>query len=84
MNITHQILGKDVSSIIFKYLTLNNKENYLKVIKYINNVYNILDFKVEDDYEIYNPSFIKNDQNEFHRFFYWDNNNWVKNKLIFE
>ena len=81
MNIINKILGKDVSSIIFKYLTINNKINHLKIIGYIN--MRLCRFTYINDNNFV-PSFIKIDQPGFHSFFNWncESNIWDYDKIF--
>jgi hypothetical protein len=75
MNTINKILGKNISSIIFRYLTVNKnviKLEYIKNMKYLRGVYwyffhTILEYK---------PSNIKMDNKYFRNNFIWDVNEW--------
>ena len=73
MNVILEILGKDISSIIYNYLTINKqiiKTNHLKIIRYIDSVYQYFNMIGNEFF----PSKIKDDQISFLRNCYWNNN----------
>jgi hypothetical protein len=76
MNTINKILGKDISSIIFKYLTVNIhviKNEYSKNIKYFEYAFQYCN----QNSIISLPSFIVEDNKFIEVYHYWDSN---KNK----
>ena len=75
MNTINKILGKDISSIIFKYLIVNKnviKLEYIKNMKYLRGVYWVFFYNIRE----YKPSNIKMDNKYFRNNFIWDANEW--------
>lgn len=72
MNVINKILGKDVSSIIFKYLIKSKKEihlNHLKMIGYIHK--RLYVYSHINDHN-YTARSIKLDQYHFHMYYVWN------------
>jgi hypothetical protein len=76
MNVINKILGKDISSIVFKYLIKKDiKLNYLKVIGYINKRLYPHSYINDNNYT---PKSIKLDQSVFHTYYLFNSklNRW--------
>jgi hypothetical protein len=73
MNIINKIVGKDISSIIYKYLTISKDEvkiNHLKLCGYLKNA----DFIGVE----HRPSIMKRDNIIFYKYYVWYNKDWIK------
>jgi hypothetical protein len=76
MNIINKIVGKDIGSIIYKYLTISKDEvkiNHLKLCGYLKNAkYYEIEFK---------PSKMKIDSIEIYEYYEWKTPIWIRLKL---
>jgi hypothetical protein len=79
MNTINNILGDDVSSIVYKYLTDDNKINHLRTVKFINKINSIF---ISSRHNNYLPSYINFDNKFIKRYYKWENNQFIFKKII--